>query len=286
MIMPVFAIILLFISAFLHTTWNLFLKRSQDKFIASWWMVVIGGLASLAILLLIGPPPRSMWAFVFFSVLVEAAYFITLSYAYRDHDFSLVYPLARGTAPAFLTLWTLIFIGERLTAPGLLGLAMIVCGLLIIGASTLLQSQTKGIHFKGIALGLMTALFISIYTAIDGAAVKQGRVMPYAFTVFALIPLAVAPYVLSRYPWPQLVSGWNQQRILFLWIGLLGVVSYLIALAAYTFAPLGYSGAIREVSVVMGTFAGWQFLGEKFGGARLIGAAIIFAGILAIALWG
>jgi multidrug transporter EmrE-like cation transporter len=51
-------------------------------------------------------------------------------------------------------------------------------------------------------------------------------------------------------------------------------------------AHVSYSGAIREVGVVMGAIAGWQFLGEKFGAARVIGATVIFAGILIIALLG
>jgi drug/metabolite transporter (DMT)-like permease len=55
---------------------------------------------------------------------------------------------------------------------------------------------------------------------------------------------------------------------------------------AYSLAPLSYAGAVREVSVVFGAFAGWQFLGEKMGGMRLVGAAVIFAGILIIALYG
>ena len=55
---------------------------------------------------------------------------------------------------------------------------------------------------------------------------------------------------------------------------------------AYTFAPLSYSGAIREVSVVIGAFLGWRFLSEQMGGTRMLGAAVIFAGILVIAILG
>jgi drug/metabolite transporter (DMT)-like permease len=64
------------------------------------------------------------------------------------------------------------------------------------------------------------------------------------------------------------------------------VVAYLLALIAYTFAPLSYSGAIREVSVVIGAFLGWRFLNEKMGSRRVLGAAVIFAGILVIAILG
>jgi drug/metabolite transporter (DMT)-like permease len=51
-------------------------------------------------------------------------------------------------------------------------------------------------------------------------------------------------------------------------------------------APVSYSGAIRETSVVIGAFLGWQFLGEKMGGMRVVGAIIIFAGILMITIFG
>jgi drug/metabolite transporter (DMT)-like permease len=60
----------------------------------------------------------------------------------------------------------------------------------------------------------------------------------------------------------------------------------MIALYAYSFAPISYSGAIREVSVVLGALAGWRFLGENLGSFRVIGAFIIFSGILIIALLG
>jgi drug/metabolite transporter (DMT)-like permease len=79
---------------------------------------------------------------------------------------------------------------------------------------------------------------------------------------------------------------WNEQRLRLTFAGLLGVLAYFLALAAYSMAPLNYSGAIREVSVVIGAFAGWKLLGEKLGPLRIIGAGIIFAGILVIAKFG
>src|SRR5512143_573697 len=94
--MPTLAIFLLLIGAALHTIWNLIIKQADDKFIVTWWVVVIGGIASLIALPFTGLPPRTLWGFVFFSVLVEGVYFLALSYAYRDHDFSLIYPIARG----------------------------------------------------------------------------------------------------------------------------------------------------------------------------------------------
>ena len=67
---------------------------------------------------------------------------------------------------------------------------------------------------------------------------------------------------------------------------MLGLVAYMMALFAYTFAPLSYSGAIREVSAVIGAFLGWRFLKEELGGVRVVGAVIVFTGVMVIVIFG
>jgi drug/metabolite transporter (DMT)-like permease len=284
--MPAIAILLLLIGAVLHTTWNLVIKQADDKFLVTWWIVAMGGAASVLALPFTGLPRRDLWGFVFFSVLVEAVYFLALSRAYRDHDFSLVYPIARGAAPAFLALWSFLFLGEKPTSGGMLGLILIIGGLMLIGISTPGSSEAGSVHLKGTAIALGVAVLISIYTVIDGAAVKRGPALPYALLIFALLPVPLTPLVLRRYGWSRMKQAWEARRLRLLLAGVLGIVAYMLVLAAYSIAPLNYSGAIREVSVVIGAFAGWKLLGERLGALRVIGAAVIFAGILVIAYFG
>ena len=284
--MPVTAILLLVASASLHALWNLLLKKSQEKYIAMGWQVILSGVFAFIILLFVGLPPRSMWLFAIFSMTLEAIYFILLSNAYSDHDFSLVYPIARGTAPAFLMLWSILFLQENLTTGGILGVGLIVCGMIVIGATSLIQARGSRLHIKGIVTALVVALIISLYTIIDGTAVKNGSPLSYALTMFMLVPIITTTYNIRRFGWKRFVSAWNGPRLPLIFTAVLGVVAYLLALFAYTIAPVSYSGAIREMSVVIGAFLGWQFLGEQLGGTRVVGAIIIFAGILTIALFG
>jgi len=284
--MPLLAILLLLVAAFLHALWNLLLKRSQEKYIAMGWQVIISGIFAFFLLLFTGFPPRSMWLFAAISMALEAVYFILLSNAYSDHEFSLVYPIARGTAPAFLMLWSVLFLHEKLTAGGVLGIGMIVCGMVIIGATSLIQNRGSKLHLKGVFVALAVALIISLYTLIDGTAVKNGPPLPYALTMFIFVPVLTTTYNLRRYGWKQFAAAWQGPRIPLILAAVLGVAAYLLALIAYTFAPLSYSGAIREVSVVIGAFLGWQFLEEKMGRTRLLGSIVIFAGILVIAVFG
>ena len=250
------------------------------------WQVIFGGVFAFLLLLIVGLPPRSMWGFAIVSMLLEAVYFILLSNAYTDNDFSLVYPIARGTAPAFIMLWSVLFLYEELTIGGMIGIGLIVCGMITIGATSLIQNRGSKLHFKGILLALAVALMISFYTLVDGAAVQNGSPLSYGLLMFTLVPLLTTPYNIRRYGWRRFASAWTGERKPIILAGVLGVTAYLIALFAYTLAPVGYSGSIRQVSVVIGAFLGWQYLGEKMGGMRVIGAVVIFIGILVIAIIG
>lgn len=283
--MPIAAVVLLFCSAILHTAWNLLLKQSGRKYISTWWAILLGAGLLLPFLFFTGLPIRETWLLLFASVLVETAYFIVLSVAYREADFSLVYPLARGAAPLMIAVWSVWFLQERLTPGGVAGLGIIIAGLLVVGGSNLMTG-TQAPRRNGILLALLLALLISIYSVIDGAAVKQTPAFPYTVLVFFLSPVLAAPLVLQRYGWQTLKNELALNMVRIIAIGLLTVGAYLLTLAAYAMAKVSYSGAVREVSVVLGALAGWLFLGEKLGRLRLLGALVIFGGIMFIALAG
>ncbi len=284
--MPILAIALLLASAVLHALWNLLLKQSDKKYIAMSWQVIISGILSLCVLFFTGLPPRSMWLFAVVSGTLEAIYFGLLTFAYNDHDFSLVYPVARGAAPALVVIWTALFLSEIPSTGGFIGIALIVAGLALIGATSMFQNGLARPQFRGVAIALSVAFVISLYTLVDGAAVKNGPALPYGLSFFVLMPVLTTPLVIRHYGWPQLADGLRAAPGRLILVGFLGVIAYLFALFAYSIAPVNYSEAIREVSVVLGALAGWYFLGEKMGKVRILGAVGIFAGIVMIAVFG
>lgn len=272
----------------MHALWNLILKQSEIKYVAMNWQVLLSGAAAIVAIFFVGLPPREMWPFAIASTILEILYFLLLMYAYSDHDFSLIYPIARGAAPALVVIWAAIILNEIPTTGGMIGILLIVVGMVIIGSTTLLNNHENKPHLKGIFLALGVAFIISIYTIVDGTAVKAHPdfALPYALSMFAGVPLLTTPFMVRRFGWDSFVQAWRGQRWSLILGGVLGVVAYTTALYAYSFAPLNYSEAIREVSVVIGAFFGWRFLNEQLGGYRLLGAAVIFAGILLIAIFG
>ena len=284
--MPIIALVLLLASATLHAVWNLLLKQSQEKYLAMAWQVIISAILSIIAILFTGLPPRSIWLIVLISTILEAIYFGILTYAYNDHDFSLIYPIARGAAPAMVAIWTALFLHEIPSVGGLVGILLVVGGLAIIGATSLLKNHTNKPQFRGIAIALSIALVISIYTLVDGFAVKNGPPLQYGLSLFILMPVLTTPLIVRHYGLDHMVAALKAQPIRLVLVGFLGVIAYMCALFAYSIAPVNYSEAIREVSVVMGAFAGWFFLGETMAKIRLLGSVVIFSGIILIAIFG
>lgn len=290
--MPLSALGLLLLAAVLHALWNLLVKRAGEKQIFTWWAIVIGALGFTPLVFFGTALPGRVWSFVLASAAMEAVYFIALTLAYKLGDFSLVYPLARGTAPALLAIWAALFLGERPTPLGLLGLGVLLLGLLVVGSGAW-WSQRKAASASWLAIGaaLLVALAISIYTTIDGAAVRlvgsaQSAVVLYTVVVLGMSAVLTAPVVLARYGPKLMLAEWRANGLRIVVVGVLSMLTYVLVLLAYTLAQVNYAGAIREVSVVFGALAGWLWLGEGFGAQRAAGAVLIFAGILVIALAG
>jgi drug/metabolite transporter (DMT)-like permease len=218
---------------------------------------------------------------------VEAAYYATLASAYQKDDFSLVYPIARGTAPAFLTVWAVLFLNERPTTAGVLGLALIIMGLVINGSSKWLSVRKMGAgSFAGLATAGAVAVIISIYSVIDGAAVKFVNAIPYTVIIFFLTAVFITPVIWRKHGWRGIRMEGARRGWLAAGTGILSLLAYMLVLVVYSIAPVSYAGAIREVSIVLGALAGWLWLKEQFGAVRVVGAVLIFLGIILIAVMG
>ncbi len=285
--MPLSALALLLIAAVLHTTWNLFVKRAREKQIFTWWALLVGMLCFSPLLLQVRLFPASIWPYVLSSAGMEAIYYLVLIRAYQYGDFSLVYPMARGAAPALLALWAILFLGERPNLTGLLGIGLLIGGLIVVGSTTWWQQRkTSSLAGGALGLALATACCVSIYSAIDGAAVRHVAPLPYTVLVVGLSGILITPLIVVRYGGRAMLAEMRASWWRILVAGILSLLTYMLVLLAYSFSSVSYGGAIREVSVVFAAFIGWRWLGEGFGRARLIGAALIFAGILVIALAG
>lgn len=287
--MPISLIIVLLVSAVAHTTWNLLLKQATQRYLIICWALLLLGLGLFPIAIL-REPNWAKWQAVLpillLSAVFEAGYYLTLMRAYQQGDFSLVYPIARGTAPLWISLWAVIFLHEQISLLGAAGIFLIVVGLVAIGKGSQTANSSVKISWQSILLALLVALFISFYSSLDAFAVKQIDPMAYTIAVlciggFLVFPLLVWQVGLEK-SWQCLRADWRK----ILLVGVLTITAYGLTLFVYRVGKLSYAGAVREISIVMAVGFGWQFLGERITRLRLFGVLLVFGGVVWLATLG
>jgi drug/metabolite transporter (DMT)-like permease len=285
--MPLAALGMLLGAATMHAGWNLLVKRAEQRLIFLWWAMLVAPTACLPLVAFLGPLPARAWPYIAGSAIAEALYLFALTQAYRIGDFTVVYPIARGAAPALLALWALLFLGQRPSWGGLAGLLLILAGLVLVGSRAWWGERAHLMrHRRAIFAALLVALCISIYSIIDGAAVRFTPVLPYTIVVLNGAALLAAPAIFLRYGRRKVLQEWRVNRRAICLVGGLSLVTYLLVLSAYAIAPVGYAGAIRETSIAIAALLGWRWLGEPFGAGQAVGIVAILAGITAVTLLG
>ena len=85
-------------AAFLHATWNAFVKGGADK-LMSLTAVILGHVPPALVAIAVSPPlAAGAWPYLAVGIALHMGYQLFLIYAYRVGDLTQVYPIARGSA--------------------------------------------------------------------------------------------------------------------------------------------------------------------------------------------
>lgn len=289
--MPADALLLVVTGALLHATWNFFAKKASGGGLPFIWLA---GLVSLLASLPFGaaawraqgaPLPALAWIVIAASALVHVAYSLVLQHGYRKADFSVVYPMARGTGPLFSVFGAVLLLGETPSLAGWIGIASLLAGIFLIADGTRMFAPSPR-TVSGVLWGGVTGLFIAAYTVLDGWAVKDLAIAPVLFycSSLALRTVMLAPLALAQRA--ALAMQWRLHRRHAVVVGLLSPLAYTLVLVAMTRAPLAYVAPVREVSMLVGVFVGGRLLGEALSLPRIAGTVAMVGGVALLAWAG
>jgi uncharacterized membrane protein len=305
-----FIVGLVAVSAILHVAWNVRLKTAGDPLraatigmlaagagivpagVAVWW---VHGAAAL---------PGEGIALGVVSGFVEAAYFIFLAAAYRRGDLSVVYPLARGTAPLLAVAIGVGLLGERLGLTGSLGVVALLAGFLWLqrpwrALSLARQGVRAGRSRPGkgrrtaldtaVPFALATGVMIATYTTIDRIGTRLIEPVPYAAILWATCSIVLVVWVAFVAGGDLLRFGPDAARRAAVG-GWLTLAAYLCILGALSVAPLSGVAPLRESATVVAAAWGSVRMGEAADraevGRRVGASALIVGGALLLAIGG
>ena len=273
-------------AALAHATWNIAVKRAGTSGPGFLWAGIVVGavafapfgiysLASSGTNLLHWLPLAAV------SSVLQVAYLLTLQRGYRLGDVSIVYPLARGTGPLLSVILAIVLLGERPGWTALLGAAVVVAGVLVIGFAGGLSHARS--NRAGILYGLGVGVLIAAYTIWDASAVTRFGMPPvglyWGSVMFQLLLLA-GPALRQRRATLRVA---REHWIAVLLFGILSPLAYVLILVAIQLAPVSIVAPAREVSVVLVGLAGWLLFREPHPVQRLVGAGIVLAGVALLA---
>jgi uncharacterized membrane protein len=271
---PFAAFALAFSSAFVHALWNLLLARARDSEAATAVALIAGTVVFAPVAAITWDLDSGVWPYLAASAALEVAYFALLAAAYDRGELSLIYPIARGSAPVLVAIFSVVLLGVALHALTVVGVVLVAIGIVLV------RGFGRG-DPRHVAFALAVGVTIASYTLFDKAGLRHAKPLTY-------LELVVLPSAILYPLWiSQRKSLRDELGVHSLLAGLAMFGAFGLALAAIRLAPQAYVPAVqalRETSVVIAVAAGALFLGERVGRLRAIGALVVAAGVVALAL--
>ncbi|UQZ86594.1 4-amino-4-deoxy-L-arabinose-phosphoundecaprenol flippase subunit ArnE [Paenibacillus konkukensis] len=282
--MIIAAVLLVICSGLTHAVWNLFAKKSEEKGLFLWAILVP------SVLLLL---PSSVWEIAAASLSLEgymlialslglqAAYGLLLTETYKHGDLSQVYPIMRGTSTLLIPAIGVFFLGESLSGWGWLGLFCIIAGIFIMSGWTF--GAGAAVELKPVLLAFSVGLCTTSYVLVDKLNLQHLSPLTLLEVANVGFVLGITKPVLKMDRLKEkLAANWK-------WIAIGAVLnpgSYLLFLYAMSISPVSHISPIREIGVVFGTLLGIFVLKEAQGLKRVISSAIVALGIMIVAGFG
>lgn len=271
--MTTFALALVLTAAFLHAFWNLVIAHSSDTQAATALALAVGVVAAVPFALLRWNVRPEAWPYIAASSALELLYFWLLTTAYRRAELSLIYPIARGTAPVIVLLVSVLVLSVAWSPFQAAGVGLVAVGVLFV------RGLRGAARTADVALALAVAGSIASYTLVDKYGVQFADPITYVTLIL------VAPAVISVLAVERRVRGRVRAAVAPITVlgGVASIAAYGLVLAALTLAPAASVAAIREVSVVIATALAAVFLHERVAPARWLGSVVVVAGIALVA---
>ncbi|MEY3559353.1 MAG: hypothetical protein RL374_2059 [Actinomycetota bacterium] len=264
------ATLLALAAAVLHAGWNLWVKQSEDRWIALWGQMTCAGIMCAVLLVALGGAHNIAWLPLAASATIHSFYAVFLARAYNLGDFSVTYPIARGTGALLAAFGGILFLSDHLSVLMFVGIGIAVLGILLLAGPA---------DNKHVVAALMVSITIGTYSVIDSYGSRHMGGNLYPLLLFMGSGVTMSTYGLAtgrRHDMTiALTSTWKRFCI----AGTASVATYWMVLTAVQKAPVGYVTALRESSVVIVALVGTRYLGEKDMKRRVFAACIVVAGL-------
>ncbi len=254
-------------AAVLHAAWNALVKSGSDKQV-SMGAVVLGHMPiALVVLFFVPMPAFESMPYLVAGILLHFGYQLFLLKSYETGDLTQVYPIARGSAPLIVALFSVTVLGVQLHS--IQTLAILIIGGGIISLALVRQADGQK-NNQAALLALTTGLFIASYSLIDGLGARIAGTSLGFFSCLAIGNGLLMSIYLALSARTALKTIATKGRSVFLFGGSASFIAYAIVTWAFTQAPIALVTALRETSIVFALLVGVFFLKERLNLVKVL----------------
>lgn len=277
--MPLEVFFAVLLAAALHAGWNSLVKINAEPIIAMGLIMVCTSFVSMLLLPFVAFPPPAMWPWLLLTLVLHFGYKVFLVKAYAQGDFGQVYPIARGSGPVWVLLFSLVFLAAEFSSLQILAVLLIATG--VVALSRFKRGTPIG---RGVYYALITGLWIASYTIVDGYAVSEiGYVHSFVVWMFFLDGIVATTWA-YRYNSKVFVASLSKHWFVAVGGGMMSMTAYWISLWAMTQVPVAMVAALRETSVLFGALLSTFMFKEELGRSRWVAAVLICLGLALVKL--
>lgn len=262
--------LLMIASGSIHAVVNAILKGGKDR--AAGRAMIDGSSAVLMLpALLFVPLPGEGWSWLAASAALHGLYLYALVRAFDVSDFSAAYPILRGTAPLVTAAVSLGLFREPASAQEIAGIA-------VLGIAMFVMVAGRHIGREGLGWALLTGLTIAGYTVIDAQGVRAAP-SPWSYIAWLFVVMgAVVVTMFGLLSRGRMFRAARAQWRPGLAAGALSIVTYGLALTAFSLGPTAPLAALRETGMVTALVIATLVLKERVTPGRAAGVLGILAG--------
>ena len=277
------------LAAFLHAVFGALQKGRHDPWLSRGAIDFSYGIMAAPFALFVVPwPEPHMWLIFLGAFVIHVGYKLFQAFAYTKGDFTVVYPVVRGTGPLFAVIGAYLIFGETFTLTQWMGVGVLLTGIFGLAVYNLifLKSNRETLPIA-LALALFTGLFVALYTTYDAYGIRA-TADPFTFLAwfFMIDGIFMPPIAAVMYARMQDKPALGPLAVRGFFGGVTAFASFGSIMLATRLDKVGEAAVLRETSTIFAALIGVLFLKETVGPRRIALMALIALGAVIVEMGG
>ncbi|NOX72389.1 MAG: EamA family transporter [Alphaproteobacteria bacterium] len=277
------------LAAVLHAAFGALQKGRHDPWLTRGATDIVYALIMLPVALFMVPRPDAfLWLILGGAWIIHTAYKLMQAQAYTKGDYTVVYPVVRGTGPLVTIIIAGYVFSESYAPVQWAGVATLTAGIFGLAAYNLSKAKTGLAQLKtALILAFLTGILTAGYTTYDAYGIRATP-DPFTFLAWFFVIDGIAFPIIATLRWRRMDSPPTLPPLMLrgLFGGIIALLSFGSIMLATRLDKVGEAAVMRETSTLFAALIGWLFLKETVGPRRAALMGLIALGAVLVEFGG